>query len=253
MRLRSDVVSEEMSPQFLAMLPGDLQATVQEAEQIAGCEIAVVPDAAANEFDSLTFGVDGGVCSATIAYRGESISRCALLHEVLHLKRYWLDAVPMLRPTSRHRYECEAQMINDLIEHLIIIPEEKQFVEAESNAHWSSVMAKLAESPNIGSSSSEADVYDLQRSLLLQRAMMDIALPGLDHTRLYDRLRDEKFFETSTAFIDRLRNMLNDKERALIFVSQEFRYDLRGFCVGRFHLRSDPKSFLRSAALNHSL
>jgi hypothetical protein len=63
------------------MLPGELQATVQEVEQFAGCEIAVVPDAAASKFDSLTFGIEAGVCRAAIAYRGDSISRCAILHE----------------------------------------------------------------------------------------------------------------------------------------------------------------------------
>ena len=117
------------------MLPGELQAVVQEAEQLAGCEIAVVPDSAASEFDNLTFGIDAGLCRATISYCGDSISRCAILHEVLHLKRYWLDAVPLLRATSRHRYDYEAQMVNDLIEHLTIIPEERRFVKAESNAH----------------------------------------------------------------------------------------------------------------------
>jgi hypothetical protein len=228
------------------MLPGELQATVQEAEQVAGCAIEVVPDATANEFDDLTLRVNDGVCSATIAYRGESISRCALLHEVLHVKRYWLNAVPILRPAARRRYESEAQMVNDLIEHLIIIPEERRFVEAESNAHWSSVMANLAELPRVSFPSSQAEVDALQRSLVLQRAMMDIALPDLDHTRLYDRLRDENLLESSAAFIDRLRSMLNDKERALIFVSREFRYDVTAFCVGRFNVRANPKSFERS-------
>ncbi len=242
-----------MSPQFLAMLPGELQVAVQEAEQVAGCEITVVANAAANEFDNLALGVGHGVCSATIAYRGESISRCALLHEVLHIKRNWLDAVPILRPTTRLRYEFEAELVNELIEHLIIIPEERRFLEAESNAHWSSVMANLVESPRSSFPSSQADADDLQRSLLQQRAMLDIALPGLDHTRLYDRLRAENLLEASAEFIDRLRNMLNDKERALIFVCQEFGYDLTGFCVGRFQLQTDPKSFWRSPPLTYSL
>jgi hypothetical protein len=235
------------------MLPRELQATVQEAEQLAGCEIAVAPDAAANEFDNLALRVDDGVCSATIAYRGANISRCALVHEVLHVKRYWLDAVPILRPTARHRYGFEAQTVDDLIEHLVIIPEERRFVEAESNEHWSSVMVKLAELPRVSSRSSQAEVDALQRSLVLQRAMMDIALPALDHTRLYDRLRDQNLLEASTAFIDRLRNMLDNKDRALIFVSQEFGYDPAGFCVGRFDLRTNPKSFWRSRALTYSL
>jgi hypothetical protein len=230
------------------MLPEQLQATVQEAEQLAGCEIAVVPDAAASQFDSLTFGIDAGVCQATIAYRGESISRCALLHEVLHLKRYWLDAVPILRPTaSRPLYGFEAQTLEDLIEHLAIIPEERRFAEAESNAHWSAVMGvKLAELPTVSSASSHAEVINLRRSLMLQRAMMDIALPNLDHTGLYDRLRDEDFLAASTSFIERLRDALSDKMRALIFASQEFRYDLSAICVGRFNLRANPKSFQRS-------
>lgn len=232
-----------MNPQFLAMLPGELQATVQEAEQIAGCAIEVVPNSTANEFDSLRSGIDRGVCVATIAYRGETISRCALLHEVLHLKRYWLDAVPVLKSISRYRYEAEAPYVDELIEHLMIIPEEARFERAESNKHWSSVLADLAVSPRVGFPLSQAEVDNWQRSLLLQRAMMDIALPDLDHTRLYDRLRDENLLESSAAFIDGLRNTLNDKESALIFVSREFRYDVTAFCVGRFNVRAKPKRF----------
>ena len=104
----------------------------------------------------------------------------------------------------------------------------------------------------ISSSSRQADVDDLRRSLLLQRAMVDIALPALDHTRLYDRLRDENLFEASTAFVDHLRNILNNKERALIVACKEFGYDLTGFCFGRFRLRTHPKSFERFASLAHS-
>ncbi len=92
-----------------------------------------------------------------------------------------------------------------------------------------------------------------RRSLLLQRAMMDIALPDLDHTRLYARLRDENLLESSDAFVDGLRSILNDKVRALIFVCQAFRYDPTGFCIGQFHLQTDPKSFWRSVALTPSL
>lgn len=234
------------------MLPGELQTAVQEAEQLAGCEIAVVPDSEADDFDNLSLRVDHGVCSATISYRGESISRCALLHEVLHVKRYWVDAVPILRPTARRGYEFEAQPAEDLIEHLIIIPEERRFAEAESNEHWSSEMARLAELPRVSSQSSQAEVDAFHRSLVLQRAMMDIALPALDHSRLYDRLRDENLLEASTAFSDRLSKMLDNKARALIFVSQEFGYDLADLCMGWFQLRTDPKSFWRSPALTHS-
>ena len=245
-------VGEGVKPRFLAMLPGELQAIVQEAEQVAGCEIDVAPNAAANEFESLELSVDrDGVCTATIAYGGESISRCALLHEILHVKRYWLDAVPMLKTTSQHRYGHEAEMVNDLIEHLVIIPEERRFVESESNAHWSVMMAN--ELTKLSFLSRQADVDFLRQSLLLQRAMMDIALPALDHTRLYDRLRDENLFEESAAFVELLRNRLNDKEHALHFVCEQFRYDLTGFCFGRFHLRTHDRSFKRYTSFTHPL
>jgi hypothetical protein len=246
-----------MKPRFFAMLPGELQAVVREVEQLAGCEIAVVPNAAANDFDSLAFGVDGGLCEATIAYRGDSPSRCAIVHEVLHLKRYWLDAVPMLRPTTSFglaaaRHEAEATVLNDFIEHLVIIPEERRFAEAESNAHWSVVMAaQLAELPTVGSGLGRAESVALQRSLLLQRAMMDIALPDLDHTGLYDRLRDENLFEASTKFGDSLRDTLGDKMRALVFAAQGFRYDLTAFCVATFNIRANPKRSWRSPPLAH--
>jgi hypothetical protein len=230
-----------MNPQFLAMLPPELRATVREVERLAECEIAVIPDASANDFDSLKFGVDNGVCIAEIAYRGGSIAPCALLHEVLHVKRYCLDSVPVLRPASRWSSapSNDAPMLDELIEHLIIIPEERRFREAESSVHWSEVMgSKLAEVPRLDSPSS------LQRSLMLQHAMMDIALPELDHTRLYARLRDERLFERSTAFVENLRTVLNDKLRALKVVCQAFRYDLTAFRVGRYDLQTNPKQFV---------
>jgi hypothetical protein len=168
---------------------------------------------------------------------------------VLHIKRYWLDAVPILRPTASH-HELEAQALEDLIEHLIIIPEEQRFAEAESNAHWSPVLsAFLRELPRIGSTSSQADVVTLRRGLMLQRAMLDIALPKLDRASLYDRLREENLLEATSAFVERLRGMLDDKVRSLLFTAQEFRYDFGAFCLGRFDLNSDRKSFRRSEAL----
>jgi hypothetical protein len=227
------------------MLPGELQATVQEAEELAGCEIAVVPDKAASEFDNLTLGFDfgAGACTATIAYRGNAITPCALVHEVLHVKRYWVDEVPIIKPAAQ-RFALESQALEDLLEHLVIIPEEQHYVREESNAHWSSVMAaKLAELPRVSPRPSQAEVVALKRSLLLQRAMMDIALPDLDRTGLYDRLRDENLLEASTAFVDGLRTLLSDKQRALSFVGQEFRHEQAGFWVGRFNLRATPKSF----------
>jgi hypothetical protein len=236
-----------MKPQFLTLLPNELQAAVQKVEELAGCEINVVRDAAANEFDNLTMGIINGDCFATIACRGESISRCALIHEMLHLQRYWLDAVPRLRSTRRGNYEFDAQWIDELIEHLIIIPQERRFAKAESDAHWSSVMEKLA----ISTPASHADV-DLHRSLLVQRAMLDIALADLDHARVYERLRGANLLDASADFVYRLRKVLHSKQQALAVAVQALGYDVAGFCVSRFDLQTDRKSVEYSPLLNQS-
>src|SRR6266404_3979022 len=115
------------------MLPAKLRAVVAEGEALAGCEIAVVPDQAASQFDNLSLGFDFGAaaCSATIAYLGDAITPWALLHEVLHVKRYWVDEVPIIKPADQ-RFAFEAQALEDLLEHLAIIPEEQRHVHAES-------------------------------------------------------------------------------------------------------------------------
>jgi hypothetical protein len=197
-----------MDQRFLERLPDELRAVVHEVEDLAGCQVVVTSDASASEFDNLTFGIDRGMCRATIAHKGSDITGCALVHEVLHLKRHWVDAVPALRSRAE-RFEFEAQAWEDLLEHLVIIPEERRFLEIENNAHWRTVMdAKLVELTRLSA-------VAVRRSLIQQRAMLDIALPDLDHGALYSRLREEKLLEPSTPFIANLRSALNDKMRAI--------------------------------------
>src|SRR5258706_14733664 len=214
-----------MEQRFLEKLPDELRAAVPKIEELAGRGVVVRPVARAREFDSLIFGVKDGECVAEIEYKGGDINLCALVHEGLHLKRYCLDGVPVLR-AAKENAALDAQRWEDLLEHLVIIPEERRFAEAESNAHWRAVLdAHLGELTRLRADISQGQ---FQRGLIELRAMLDIALPALDHTAVYSRLREEKLFDRSTPFIESLRGAVNDKLRGVGFVIQLLGFDPAG-------------------------
>ena len=72
------------------MLPEVLQKVVADAENLAGSPVVVRSGDAANEFDDVELRPrdEAGIAHAVITYRGDSITRCALVHEVLHINRY---------------------------------------------------------------------------------------------------------------------------------------------------------------------
>ena len=164
-----------MDKRYLQMLPSELQSIVAAIEAKAGCTIEVVPDEKAAAFDNLELRfMASGECGATITFKGTEIGRCALIHEVLHIHRNWGEEVPYLKPLGP-QYMYQASWLNDLLEHLVIIPEEQKYEEAESRKHWSGLCDELL-----------WDVrgrwYGMPKTVLKQclfqlRAMRDIALP----------------------------------------------------------------------------
>src|SRR5690349_10830102 len=98
-----------MYKRYLSRLPPELQATVETAEALAGCEVVIASNESAADFDNLGLGLDQrtGDCDATIAHRGEQLSQWALVHEVLHLGEKWVDSMPFLLPNAeRYRFEA---------------------------------------------------------------------------------------------------------------------------------------------------
>ena len=214
---------------FLSLLPEVLQKVVADAENLAGSSVVVRSGDAASEFDEIELRPrdEAGIAHAVITYHGDSITPGALVHEVLHIKRYWLENVPVLRSPVTSRFGFEARLIEDLLEHLVIIPEERKFVST-SDAHWSAVLdQKIREISPLSTIRSDAERAALQRNVY--RAMFDIALPHLDNALLYERLREAGELEASHLFVSALRPLVPDKVRALSFVVQTFGYDQQGF------------------------
>ena len=231
-----------MDQRFLSLLPEVLQEVVADAETLAGSSVVVRSGDAASEFDDIELRPrdEAGIAHAVITYRGDSITRCALVHEVLHIKRYWLENVPVLRFPVTSRFGFEARLIEELLEHLVIVPEERKFVSMESDDHWSAVLdQKIREISPLSANRSDAERAALQRNVY--RAMFDIALPHLDNRLLYERLGEAGELEASHRFVRALRPLVPDKLRALSFVVQTFRYDQQSFKAAPMDLEARPR------------
>jgi hypothetical protein len=122
-----------MQQAFLQRLNSDTQDLVREIEVFAASEIelraAPAPSgqtASAARAVALIASENG----ATLLYRGEEeFQTPAVLHELLHLRRYWIDYVPQLVPTVDPQGDKIkiASQIENALEHLIITPQEARY------------------------------------------------------------------------------------------------------------------------------
>lgn len=233
-----------MEQRHLSLLPSELQAVVAEAEALAGCAIVVRREENARAFDNVTLSVsDAGVCTATIAHLGGEMSQWALVHEVLHIKRYWLVRIPHMFPAEDiGALYADAQLMEDMLEHLIIIPQEREYVPKESVEHWSRLCSGLVASlPKLSPSSSRAERVALKRSLFQLRAMADIALPTWDRSRLMQELKAAGSVTSSRTFVEQLRTRLPNKMSSLRFASTGFEFRREAFQILTDNLTAVPR------------
>lgn len=231
-----------MEERYLKILPSELQLFVAEAEDKAGCHIQIVHDASASQFDNLQIQIAlDGHCEATISLAGTEISRCALIHEVLHIKRFWIEQVPILRSSGR-QFEAQAQVLDELLEHLVIIPEERKYVQDESNEHWGALYQDgIRNIPLPGYPSIyQKDLW--KRSLFQWRALRDIAMPFLSDTPLSDKLEAWGLEDISSQFVSNLNAVPSDKIEQISLVVREFEYPPSGFCIRKFNLSARPRA-----------
>lgn len=239
-----------MDERYLSLLPNELLTIVETAEALAGCEVVIVANESAAEFDNLGLGLDQqtGNCDATISHRGNGLSQWALVHEVFHLGESWVDCVPFLAPNSE-KYQHEAITLNDLVSHLDIIPNERRFVETESDAHWvAQTSTAVSALPLVHGQSTAEEQLAFFRNALQARALLDIALPHLDNSALYARLRDSGVFDLSGEFVLGLKNRAGNRLATISFVASTFKYPREGFSVIKFDLRVRPRRIVTAEA-----
>ena len=231
-----------MEEHYLKILPRELQFFVAEAEEKAGCHIQIVRDNSAAQFDNLELRITlDGHCEAIISFAGAEISRCALIHEVLHIQRFWIEQVPILRPSGR-QFGVQAQTLDELLEHLVIIPEERKYVQAESNEHWGALYQDGIRNIPLPGYPSIFEKALWKRSLFQWRALRDIAMPFLSDTSLSEKLEAWGLKDISSQFVSNLNAIHYDKIEQILLVVREFEYPPSGFCIRKFNLSARPRT-----------
>ncbi len=129
-----------MRAEFLKPLSDQVIALVNEIENFSGREITVHPNP--HPVSPTDPNPDGLACSvsesrAEIYYRNANLDPKGLVHELLHIHRYWVKGIPQILPPSgsaENNIKVTSQIENSL-EHLTIVPQEAQF-GFEPFEHW---------------------------------------------------------------------------------------------------------------------
>ena len=130
-----------MDSKFLLILPSSVHRLVEEIEDFAGMEIAVK----ANPYPILSDS-SNPLClmcktdheCGEIYYRDEKrINPQHLLHEILHIYRYWVKMVPKMMPRNRIASNYGLfERIDNALEHLIIVPKEIEYGFEMNYSYW---------------------------------------------------------------------------------------------------------------------
>lgn len=135
-----------MQSEHLVRLSKPVQQLVLEVEEGSGVEINVILDPKQNEG-----GTGQGILAVVI--KAQSIQLFAptngyfpdgaVLHEVLHVRRFHVDGVPKLALADSEEWDKGfSDALGDLdnaIEHVVIVPEELQF-HPDRRKHWETGM-----------------------------------------------------------------------------------------------------------------
>ena len=210
-----------MDLRFLEKLHPDVQALVRDIETFASTEIEVrlapTPSskAAASPKAVALMATEKG---ATLLYREEDEFRSrAALHELLHLRRYWLDRVPQLAALDDPQGDKTriANEIENTLEHLIIFPQEAGYqfdpsvgINAGERQRWQSYPWANINEP-----------WARRKPALLSWLTVDALVTDEAVKRLARRyLQDEGLLEEAENFADKIQRLKNSKERCLATV-----------------------------------
>jgi hypothetical protein len=203
---------------FLERLSPDIQRLVNEIEAFAAVEIEVrsaptpTLKTAANPKAVALLATETG---ATLLYReeGKFQSRAAL-HELLHLRRYWLDSVCQLAAVDDPQGDKTriASEIENTLEHLVIYPQEASYgfdpyvgINDRERERWQAYPWVNINEP-----------WARRKTALLSWLTVDALVTDETVKALACRyLENEGILEEAVNFSDKIQRLKNSKERGL--------------------------------------
>ncbi|WLB58044.1 hypothetical protein [Bradyrhizobium japonicum] len=116
----------------LASLPRNVIGLIEEIELFAGTQIEFRDKSILLSAGETNVGVESVFATHTHAYISlpdlDSVNASAIIHELLHLRRYWVEQVPQIEATTNRSPFVElAANIDNAVEHLSIVPRERDY------------------------------------------------------------------------------------------------------------------------------
>lgn len=207
-----------MDQRFLQKLDSETQLLVKEIEDFASTEIQVRPTpappkrSAANPKAVALLASEKG---ATLLYRDEKDFRPQpVLHELLHLHRYWVDFVPQFLPVDDPDGDKTkiASQIENTLEHLIIVPKEQDY-GFDPYAYYNETTKKNWENypwPEI------SELWARRKNCFLNWLSTNFLVTESDVKVLAEWcLRKEALLDEAKSFSDKIGRIRNSKERCI--------------------------------------
>jgi hypothetical protein len=118
-----------MQPEYLALIGQSVQSFVREVEEAANVDIQVI--CVDKPTDTLEVVIAAPTCELRIPKNRRYFPDGAVRHEVLHVKRFLVDRVPMLVLADKEepddQLDAALHDLDNAIEHVLIVPEEIHF------------------------------------------------------------------------------------------------------------------------------
>jgi hypothetical protein len=122
--------SDELRGTVRASLPSNIIDLMDGIERFAGREIAFEfnPHPAPTEYPNSAACYVREDKAAILLRAGAQISAQDILHELLHIQRYWMEHAPQLEPLLNQDSNWDVTgRIENVLEHLVIVPREANF------------------------------------------------------------------------------------------------------------------------------
>lgn len=210
-----------MDPKYKNPLPANIQDLVDEIEVFAGLEIGVrlnpnPPSPTAPFPEHLAGEVNDR--GATIFIRSDNdFSPGSVLHELLHIHRTWVEAVPQAVPRRQEDEDAwkRTGVIENALEHLVIVPRETKY-GFESYDYWNETARRNWSRyplPELEGKAARRCAF-LLASLSARYLITDSKVKQLAE----DCLRKEGLLHESKKFGDAIGRSITNKERAIAAV-----------------------------------
>lgn len=138
-----------MDPKYFDALPADIRSLIDQIEGVSRTEIAVTPDP--KRIDTLGCHIECGGAEILIP-PNEYFPPGAVLHELLHIKRIYLDGVPRIvfcNDCNDYEDDLPKEMrlrsglvaVDNNLEHLVIVAKEIE-LRPDRKSHWEQSMGQ---------------------------------------------------------------------------------------------------------------